>query len=513
VPAALPNAFDTEPATAPEPIPALRVSGISKRFSGVQALDDVHAEARAGEVLALIGENGAGKSTLVKILTGIYAPDAGEILVGGVPQNFTNAHVASLAGITAIHQEVLLFDDLTVAENVLVGHLPRSRRFSAIDWRAVRQEAARHLRRIGAEIDPDALVRGLSIGERHLISIAKALAQDAKVVIFDEPTAALSEAETDSLFAIIRGLKASGKAIIFISHKFDEVFAIADRYTVLRDGRFIGSGRIVDASQSELVRMMVGRPVSQIYPKVEPKLGEVVLRAEGLSHPTEFRDVSFTVRRGEILGFYGLVGAGRTEVMEAIFGLKPLSAGTIRLQEDEVRIKGPREAMQAGIVYVPEDRQRHGGILPMTVRSNISLASLDRISRGLFLAPRREEAVAELYRRRLAIKASGSGQRLDQLSGGNQQKVVISKWLATDPRIIIFDEPTKGIDIGSKAAVHEFIGELVTAGASVVLVSSELDEVLGLADRIIVMHHGLVRGRFERGVSREAVVHCASGSA
>jgi rhamnose transport system ATP-binding protein len=492
--------------------PTLSVSGICKRFGGIQALDDVHMETGAGEVMALIGENGAGKSTLVKILTGIYPPDSGEILLGGARQTFANAHVAGLAGITAIHQEALLFEDLTVAENILVGHLPRRRPVGAIDWRATRQRAAAHLRQLGAEIDPDALVRGLSIAERHMITVAKALAQDAKVVIFDEPTAALSENETQYLYGIIRSLKANGKAIIFISHKFDEVFAIADRYTVLRDGRFVASGRIADASQAELVRMMVGRPVSQIYPKADTAIGDVVLRAEGLSHPTEFRDISFTVRRSEILGFYGLVGAGRTEVMEAIFGLKPLSAGSIAIEGSAVNITGPGAAMQAGIVYVPEDRQQHGGILPMTVRSNISLASLGRVSRGLFLSPRREEALAELYGRRLAIKASSWSQRLEQLSGGNQQKVVISKWLATDPRIIIFDEPTKGIDIGSKAAVHEFIGDLVRSGVSVILVSSELDEVLGLADRMIVMHHGLVRGRFERGATREEIVHCAAGS-
>jgi rhamnose transport system ATP-binding protein len=489
----------------------LRVSAIDKRFGGVQALADMHLEVAAGEVMALIGENGAGKSTLVKILTGIYPPDAGEIRLAGAPQTFANAHVAALAGVTAIHQEAVLFEDLTVAENVLVGNLPRSRVFPAIDWRAARRRAASHLREIGATIDPDAPVRGLSIAERHLVAIAKALAQDARLVIFDEPTAALSESETEYLYGIVRRLKAGGKAIIFISHKFDEIFAIADRYTVLRDGRFVASGVIAGTSRAELVRMMVGRPVSQIYPKAEVAIGEVVLAAEGLTHPTEFRDVSFTARRGEIVGFYGLVGAGRTEVMEAVFGLKPLSAGVIMVDGTRRAIAGPQAAMAAGIVYVPEDRQKHGGILAMSVRSNISLAALGRLGRGPFLSPRREEALAGHFVRRLAIKAASPGQRLDQLSGGNQQKVVISKWLATEPRVIIFDEPTKGIDIGSKAAVHEFIGELVAAGVAVILVSSELDEVLGLADRILVMHHGVVRGRFERGATREAIVHCAAG--
>ncbi len=490
----------------------LEVADISKRFGGVVALNGVSLTARAGEIMALIGENGAGKSTLVKILTGIHTPDAGEIRLAGKLQHFANAHAASVAGITAIHQEAVMFDDLTVAENILIGHQPRTPRLRAIDWPRMRREAVIHLRDIGADIDPDALVRGLSIAERHMVSIATALAHDAKLVIFDEPTAALSQNEIQYLYGIIGKLKASGKAIIFISHKFDEIRAIADRYTVLRDGSFVATGNIGDTTQDELVRMMVGRPISQIYPKAKVAVGATVLEVSGLSHPTEFRDVSFSLSKGEILGFYGLVGAGRTEVMEAVFGLKQVSSGTIALNGKPVRINSPKTAIDAGIAYIPEDRQRNGGILSMPIRSNISLASLSRTSHGLFLAPSREQALAQRFGQLLSIKAANWSQHLDQLSGGNQQKVVISKWLATDPSIIIFDEPTKGVDIGSKSAVHEFIGELVSGGVSVILVSSELDEILGISDRIIVMHQGLVRGRFDRAqATREAVVQCASG--
>jgi len=499
-------------AEVPAKGPSLEVRGISKRFGGVQALTEVSFSLRAGEVMALIGENGAGKSTLVKILTGVHRPDNGEIIVDGRPRSFANARDAAMAGITAIHQEAVMFEDLTVAENIMITHPPRLRSVRAIDWPRLRSEAASHLAAIGADVDPAAQLGTIGIAERHLVSIASALAFDAQILIFDEPTAALSLKEIEALYVIVRKLREAGRSIIFISHKFDEIFAIADRYTVLRDGAFVASGAIAEVSREQLVGMMVGRPITHVYPKATAPIGEVALAVESFSNATEFRDVSFDVRHGEIVGFYGLVGAGRTELMEAIFGLSHKSAGTLRIEGEPVTISRPADAIRRGIAYVPEDRGRSGGILPMSIGANISLAVLGRLGGGPFLSSRGEATLARRFIDLLSIKAAGTAQRLDQLSGGNQQKVVISKWLATDPGIIILDEPTKGIDIGSKIAVHEFIGTLVSRGVAVILVSSELDEVLSLADRIVVMHRGCVAAHLDRGqANRELVVRYASG--
>jgi rhamnose transport system ATP-binding protein len=490
------------------------VRSISKRFGGVQALTDVGFAMRPGEVMALIGENGAGKSTLVKILTGVHRPDAGEIIVGGTPHAFSNAREAAAAGITAIHQEAVLFDDLTVAENIMISHPPRFWGGGPIDWSRLRRQASAHLADIGASIDPSAQLGTIGIAERHLVSIANALAFDAQILIFDEPTAALSLKEIDVLYDIVRKLRDAGRSIIFISHKFDEIFAIADRYTVLRDGAFIATGAIAETSRDALVRMMVGRPMTHVYPKFAVPIGDVALEIQGYSHPTEFRDISFNVRRGEIVGFYGLVGAGRTEVMEAVFGLTKTSAGRVSINGRSASISRPADAVRQGIAYIPEDRGRNGGILSMTIGANISLAVLGRLGGGPFLSARAETTLARRFMDLLSIKAAGTDQRLDQLSGGNQQKVVISKWLATEPSIIILDEPTKGIDIGSKIAVHEFIGTLVSRGVAVILVSSELDEVLGLADRVVVMHRGRIAAELDKAnASRELVVRYASGDA
>ena len=345
-----------------------------------------------------------------------------------------------------------------------------------------------------------------------MVSLAQALATDARLIIFDEPTAALSQSEICHLYGIIEGLKARGKAIIFISHKFDEIFRICDRYTVLRDGRRVGDGRIADVTADDLIRLMVGRTLKDIYPKTVVDIGDTVLAVEGLSHPTEFDDVSFAVRRGEILGFYGLVGAGRTEVMEALFGLKPSRAGTVRLDGQERAMASPSEAIAAGLAYVPEDRQKHGAILPFSIAANLSLPQLDVLARGIFLDPGRERALADTFGQQVNIKTWGWDQAVSELSGGNQQKVVIGKWLATTPRVLILDEPTKGIDVGSKAAVHRTIGDLVRRGLAVVLVSSELEEVIGIADRLVVMKSGRVTARFDRAeFSAEAVVAAAAG--
>ena len=491
--------------------PVLQLSGISKRFNGVHALDGVGLTIRAGEVMALIGENGAGKSTLVKTLTGIYQPDAGTITLDGKPVAFGSPQQAMAAGITAVHQETVMFDELSVAENIYVGRQPTTG--GRIDWAKIEAEAEALFARLEVALPVRARVKDLSVAQRHFVEIARALSQDARVVIMDEPTAALSQREIHELYRIIDQLRAGGTAVIFISHKFDEIFKVADSYTVLRDGRFVADGSLADISEPELVSLMVGRAVKDAYPKARVEIGGPLLQVENLCHPTEFDKVSFTLRRGEILGFYGLVGAGRSEVMQALFGMTPGVTGRVTLDGKRLSVSKPAEAIKAGIAYVPEDRQHHGAHLTLPIRQNITLAVLSRI--GFFLRGRRaaeETRIARHFSEQLELKAAHLGQNVSELSGGNQQKVVLGKWLATNPKVIILDEPTKGIDIGSKAAVHRFVSELVTQGLSVILVSSELPEVLGLADRVVVMHHGVVQRVFERGqATPETVVAAASG--
>ncbi|MDB5612508.1 MAG: sugar transporter ATP-binding protein [Devosia sp.] len=493
--------------------PILTLSGISKSFPGVRALNDVSLELYAGEVTALIGENGAGKSTLVKTMTGIYQPDVGEIRVNGKLVRLPTAHSASAAGITAIHQETVLFDELTVAENIYIGHAPTNR-FGMIDWKKMRAEARETLDSMAAGIDPDIKLKELGIAKKHLVAVARALSVDAQVVIMDEPTAALSQKEIEELYVLIQLLKADGKAILFISHKFDEIYRIADRFTVFRDGEQVGKGLIKDTSQTQIVQLMVGRPVENIFPPRNATFGDVVLEAKGLSHPTEFEDISFTVRKGEILGFYGLVGAGRSEVMQAVFGLTQTTGGTLVLDGQAIDPKSPADAVEAGIVYVPEERGKQGVITGEPIFKNVSLPSLGKTSKNGFLRMAEEFALARTYTERLDLRASSLSQNVSTLSGGNQQKVVIAKWLATHPKVIILDEPTKGIDIGSKAAVHEFMGELVAQGLSVIMVSSELPEVLGMSDRIVVMREGRVIDTLEnKGLKPETLVRLAAGIA
>ena len=495
-----------------DPVPVLQLTGIGKRFNGIHALNGVNLTVRAGECMALIGENGAGKSTLVKTLTGIYQPDAGTLALDGRPVTFASPQAAMAAGITAVHQETVMFDELSVAENIWVGRHPT--RAGRIDWARIEREAEALFARLEVALPVRARVKDLSVAQRHFVEIARALAQDARVVIMDEPTAALSQREIRELYRIIDQLKAAGTAVIFISHKFDEIYAVADRYTVLRDGQFVADGRLPDISEQELVALMVGRAVHQAYPKAEAQIGEPLLVVQNLSHPTEFDDVSFTLRRGEILGFYGLVGAGRSEVMQALFGLTPGVSGHVTLDGRPIRPRSPGAAIDLGIAYVPEDRQHHGAHLTLPILQNITLPVLSRL--GFFLRGRRarETAIARHFAEQLELKANHLTQHVAELSGGNQQKVVLGKWLATDPKVIILDEPTKGIDIGSKAAVHRFISQLVARGLSVILVSSELPEVLGMADRIVVMHHGRVQREFAREeATPESVVAAASGLA
>jgi rhamnose transport system ATP-binding protein len=492
--------------------PILALSGVCKSFPGVRALHNVSLTLRPGEVTALIGENGAGKSTLVKILTGIHRPDEGVILVSGKPLVCTGPRDAWAAGIAAIHQETVMFDELSVAENIFMGHMPLARG-GRVDWRKMKVRARHLLKRLEADFDAGALLRTLSVAQKHLVEVARALSHDARIIIMDEPTSALSAREIGDLFVIIEQLKKHDCAILFISHKFDEIFRIADRWTCLRDGEEVGAGAIASVTQPELVSLMVGRAVDQVYPTREAKWGKVVLEADDLSNATEFDGVSFTLHAGQIIGFYGLVGAGRSEAMQGLFGFGEITRGSVKIDGKPADIHSPSDAIRAGLAYVPEDRQTQGAVLAFGIRANMTLASLGAHARHGFISYAKELATTRKFGERLSVKAANWEQVLGQLSGGNQQKVVIGKWLASAPRILILDEPTKGIDIGSKAAVHEFMGELAAEGIAILLVSSELPEVMGMADDIIVMHEGLITKRFTRGeATAEMIVSAAIAS-
>ncbi len=492
--------------------PVLETIAVSKAFPGVKALERVDLKLYPGEVTALIGENGAGKSTLVKILTGVYAPDAGRIVLAGEDIHIPNAEAAFHRGITATHQETVLFDDLTVAENIFLGHFV-TKRFGLLDWKAMRARAKAILDELEVDLDPDVRLRDLAIARKHLVAIARALSVDAKIVVMDEPTASLSYKEVEELYTIIGKLKREGKAILFISHKFEEIFRIADRYTVFRDGHSVGEGLVAEATPDRLIALMVGRTVDDIFPKAVAAPGATLFSVSGLSHPTEFADITFDVRRGEVLGFYGLVGSGRSETMQALFGVTRASAGTVELDGRPIVVRRPADAVDAGLVYVPEERQRQGVVLALPVFQNITLPSLGRLTSRGFLDLAREFDLARRYAGRLDVRAASLSQDVGTLSGGNQQKVVIGKWLATEPRVIILDEPTKGIDVGSKAAVHAFMRELTGQGVAVIMVSSELPEILGMSDRVIVMRQGRIVGRFDRaGLTAETLVATATGN-
>jgi len=490
----------------------LSLSGVSKSFPGVRALHDISFALQAGEVTALIGENGAGKSTIVKILTGIYSPDNGEVRVRGVVKTFASPRDAWSAGIAAIHQETVMFDELSVAENIFMGHMPVSAN-RLVDWTAMHSRAAELLKSVDASFSPDTKLKELSVAQKHLVEITRALSHDASLIIMDEPTAALSRNEIDDLFRIVAQLKAEGRAILFISHKFDEIFRLADSFICLRDGEKVGEGPISGVTESKLVSLMVGRPIDQVFPKRDIVIGETVLTVKGLSNATEFADISFDLHKGEILGFYGLVGAGRSETMQCLFGLTTATKGTVELNGQVVSLTSPEKSIAAGISYVPEDRQQQGAILSLNIRENVTLVSIAQHVRGLFLNRVSEQNAVRALGQRLDVRAAHWEQRMADLSGGNQQKVVIAKWLAAQPKVIILDEPTKGIDVGSKAAVHEFIGELAEQGLAVILVSSELPEIMGLADRVLVMKEGRITSAFDRGSwSAEAIVSAATGA-
>ncbi len=491
--------------------PLLQLSGIKKSFGGTRALIDGALALHAGRVTALIGENGAGKSTLVKVLTGVEQPDSGEIRLDGELVRISSPQVAQRLGISAIHQESVLFDDLSVAENVFVSAWPRQR--SLIHWRSMNARAAALLSQLEASIDPRTRLGELSVAQKHLVQIARALSHDARIIIMDEPTAAFSRHEADDVLRIAKGLRDAGRAVLFISHRFEEVFGVADRYCVFRDGAAVSEGLIVETNVDELIRLMVGRSLAQAYPSRSAQIANEVLRVDGLSRRPEYEGVSFEVRAGEILGVYGLVGAGRSEVMRTIFGLNRADHGRVTLAGETLNARDPQEAIVKGIAYVPEDRQHQGAILSRSIAANIALPNLPQLSKHGFLQVAAQQQSAAEWAQKLQIKCASVDQPVSDLSGGNQQKVVLAKWLLTKPRVLILDEPTKGIDVGAKAKVHELIAALAAQGIAVVLVSSELPEVLGMSDRIFVMRRGRARGHFARTTtSAEEILRAATGA-
>lgn len=491
----------------------IKIKGIKKYFYGVKALDGVDFQVRTGEVHALIGENGAGKSTLVKILTGVYQPTAGTIILNDKPTQFPSPQVSQKAGISAIHQEATMFPDLSVIENIFMGHHIRNKSNGLLSWREMKDKTQILLDKLELDIRPDTKVRNLSIAQRHMVEIAKALSLDAKIVIMDEPTSALTLKEVEYLYKIIRKLKSEGKAIIFISHKFEEIFEIADYFTVLRDGKYIGEGTIADITVDKIVQMVIGRSLEQMYSKLEAEQGDIILKVENLTKIGVFKNISFDLHKGEILGFFGLVGAGRSEVMQTIFGIDTKTSGDVFINGEKVNITNPSDAMNHGLAYLPEDRQIQGAILAMNIRENITLPIIDGISRYIFLDRNREFEITDEYGKNIEIKASGWEQLVEDLSGGNQQKVVLAKWIATKPRILIMDEPTKGIDVATKATVHNFISELAKKGIAIILISSELPEILGMSNQVIVMHEGVITAKFTREeANSKKIIRAAIGS-
>ncbi len=492
--------------------PAVELAGITKSFSGIRALKDVSFDVRAGEVHALLGENGAGKSTLIKIIAGVHKPDSGTIKLAGNPTVFTSPRDARRLGVATVYQELLLFPELSVAENIFLGHAPR-RAWGGLHWSVMRKKARKLLDSLDShDLDVGAKVGTLSVANRQRVEIAKALAQEAQVLIMDEPTAALAEADVRRLMSVVKRLRERGVAIIYVSHRMPEIFELADRVTVIRDGAYVGTRDIGDVDEATLVNMMVGRPLDRLFPKTHAALGDVVLELRGVSHRHEVQDISLTLRAGEILGIAGLVGSGRTEVALTIFGITPATSGQILLHGQPVTIDGPRRARDMGIACVPEDRGLQGLVRPMTIGENVSLAVLDRMANG-FLIPFKAEATrAADAIKQLGIRCRGAEQPVRELSGGNQQKVVLAKWLQTEPKILILDEPTRGIDVGAKAEIYALMSALAKQGLAILMISSELPEVLGMSDRVMVMSGGRIIKTFDRAEATPDAVGAAMTS-
>lgn len=493
--------------------PILEMKNISKSFPGVKALENVSLKAYGGKVLALLGENGAGKSTLMKILSGVYTKDSGQILVEGTEVDITGIKMAEKLGITIIHQELSVLPNLTVAQNIFLGN----ERFNAFTRRInksnLRAMSLRFLEQIGSKIDPDTYVKDITVGEMQMIEIAKALTKNSKIIIMDEPTTALTEVETSSLFTVIKKLKEKGLAVIYISHRMNEIFETCDDITVLRDGKLVGNAVVKNVTKDELITMMVGRKLEEQYPYREEETTKTILKAENISFSNWVKDASFEVKAGEILGIAGLMGAGRTELAKTIFGEYKKDSGEIYVDGERVSINSPADAIKHGICYLSEDRKKEGLVLKMSVAQNMTLANLHNYQKGLkWINKEAASKDVDNYIKKLSIKTPNAHQLIKNLSGGNQQKVILAKWLMLSPKVLIVDEPTKGIDVGAKKEIYEVLNELKRIGKAVVLISSDLPEVIGVSDRVIVMHEGKITGELPRAeANQENIMKYAIG--
>lgn len=489
----------------------IEMRGIDKSFGSNQVLKQAGFTLESGEVHALMGENGAGKSTLMKILTGVYTKDAGTVLVDGKEVNYKNPQEAEKAGIVFIYQELNVMFDLTVEENLFMGKEIHGK-FGICDKKAMQKKAQEALNILGVNISPKTVMAELSVGQQQMVEICKALMADAKVIIMDEPTAALTQSETVALFKVIESLRKKGVSMVYISHRMEEIFELCDRITVLRDGSYIGVKNIPETNMNEIVKMMIGREIGERYPSRNVKIGKEVLKVKELARKGTFHDVNFSVRAGEVLGVSGLMGAGRTEIMQAIFGNLSYESGTIEIDGKEVKISNPRQAMEHGIGFITEDRKTEGLMLDKSIRENISLCNLRRISKSSVISREAEKNMVAEAIKDLHIKCFGSYHECNNLSGGNQQKVVLAKWILTNPKILILDEPTRGVDIGAKKEIYSIINKLAAQGVAIIMVSSELPEVLGMSDNIMVVREGEVRGIISyEEANQERVMTLATG--
>ena len=483
----------------------LELNGITKIFPGVKALDNVRFNLKAGEIHALVGENGAGKSTFIKTLTGVHQPDGGEIILNGEKVVMSDPIVAQKYGIAAIYQHAASYPDLSVAENIFIGHEFKTGPF--INWAKANKEAKKLLDSVGADFSPTVSVGSLSVAQQQLVEIAKALSMNAKILIMDEPTAALSRRESEELYAISRKLRDQGTAIILISHRFEDIYGLADRVTVFRDAQYIGTWDM-PVEEHILVHHMVGREITQLFPKKETQIGEELLKIDNLSRTGYYKNVSLNVRAGEIVGLTGLVGAGRTEVVESVFGITKADSGDVYFQGEKITGIKPIEAMKKGLGLLPEDRQKQALLLPWSINYNISLSVLEKCVRGVFLD--KEYKFSDELKQLLAVKAPDSHTHTGALSGGNQQKVVVAKQLAADPKLIILDEPTKGVDVGSKAQIYEIMSDLASKGMGILMISSEMPEVMNMSDRIYVMSEGKISAEFDaKGLTQDTILKAA----
>jgi ribose transport system ATP-binding protein len=492
--------------------PLLEMVDISKSFFGVKALENINIQAHAGKVLALLGENGAGKSTLMKILSGIYKKDTGKILIQGNEVNINGIRAAEDLGITIIHQELSMLPNMTVYENIFLGNEKVSG-FGKLNKSEMKMQSAEMLKKIGCSVEPDTMVGKISVGEMQMIEIIKAVSKHSKIIIMDEPTTALTDVETQKLFEVIEKLKSEGIAIIYISHRLDEIFRICDDVTVLRDGKHIGSTKVSDVTKDQLITMMVGRELEEQFPYRKEETGKVVLKVENLSWKDKVKNVSFEVKSGEIVGFSGLMGSGRTETAKIIFGEYKKTSGNIYVDGEEVNVHSPKDAIKYGLAYLSEDRKKEGLILGMSVVENMTLSNLKNFEQAAFRLNKKDENnIAADYIKKLSIKTTGASQRIKNLSGGNQQKVIIAKWIMLSPKVLIIDEPTKGIDVGAKKEIYDVLNELKKAGKAIIMISSDMPEIVGICDRVIVMHEGMVTGELNREeANQENIMKLAVG--